>query len=329
MIDTDALSAQLRAATIDPSRHRLLITRLAGSDQEQDLTTPTNCDGLGRIRHFNAATRSPWPANFLPWRPARDYLGPQVVPEGHSRAQVFQNAACNWRCWYCYVPFNLLRADEQRSRWVTADELVQAYLTQPQRAPILDLSGGQPDLVPEWAVWTLRALIEHGADTTTFLWSDDNLSNDYLFRYLSDDDLTLLAEHPGYGRVGCLKGFDAESFAFNTAADPTLFERQLELVARIQAVMPKLHLYITLTAPSAPADPRGVVGRLVDRLITIDEGLPSRTVPLEVLPFSPTRARIRAEHRQALGVQQQMIEHWLEACAAASTTGSGPPVTRS
>ncbi|MGH3868656.1 MAG: hypothetical protein ACRDQ4_21565 [Pseudonocardiaceae bacterium] len=329
MIDTDALSSQLRAATIDPSRHRLLITRLAGSDQEQDLTTPTNCDGLGRIRHFNATTRSPWPANFLPWRPARDYLGPQVVPEGHSRAQVFQNAACNWRCWYCYVPFNLLRADEQRSRWVTADELVQAYLTQPQRAPILDLSGGQPDLVPEWAVWTLRALIEHGADTTTFLWSDDNLSNDYLFRYLSDDDLTLLAEHPGYGRVGCLKGFDAESFAFNTAADPTLFERQLELVARIQAVMPKLHLYITLTAPSAPADPRGVVGRLVDRLVTIDEGLPSRTVPLEVLPFSPTRARIRAEHNQALGVQQQMIEHWLEACAAASTTGSGPPVTRS
>ena len=72
------------------------------------------------------------------------------------------------------------------------------------------------------------------------------------------------------------------------------------------------------------------VGRLVDRLVTIDEGLPSRTVPLEVLPFSPTRARIRAEHRQALGVQQQMIEHWLEACADANTTGSGPTaMTRS
>ena len=82
MIDTDALSAQLRAATIDPAHHRLLITRLAGSDQEQDLTMPTNCGGLGRIRHFRAATRSPWPANFLPWRPARDYLGPQAVDSG-------------------------------------------------------------------------------------------------------------------------------------------------------------------------------------------------------------------------------------------------------
>jgi hypothetical protein len=158
----------------------------------------------------------------------------------------------------------------------------------------------------------LRALIERGRDTSTFLWSDDNLSNDYLFRYLSDDDMTLLAEHPGYGRVGCLKGFDAESFAFNTAADPDLFERQLQLVKRIHTLMPKLYLYVTLTAPATPTDARGAIQRLRDRLAAIDPQLLSRIVPLEVTPFTPTFPRMRAEHRDALTVQQTMIGYWVE-----------------
>lgn len=312
MLDTDALSTQLRAATVDSANRRLLVSRLAGSEQEADLSEPTNCAGLGRIRHFHAGTNPPWPANFLPWLPARDYLGPELVPEDGSRAQVFQNAACNWRCWYCFVPFNLLRGDESRSAWVTAAELVDAYLAVRERPPILDLSGGQPDLVPEWAAWTLRALIERRQDTSTFLWSDDNLSNDYLFRYLSDDDMTLLAEHPGYGRVGCLKGFDPESFAFNTAADPALFEQQLQLVKRIHTLMPKLYLYVTLTAAVIPADARGAIQRLQDRLAAIDPRLLNRIVPLEVTTFTPTVSRMRAEHRDALTVQQTMIDYWVE-----------------
>ena len=33
-------------------------------------------------------------------------------------AQAFQNAACNWRCWYCYVPFELLAAKEEHADWL-------------------------------------------------------------------------------------------------------------------------------------------------------------------------------------------------------------------
>jgi len=322
MIDTDSLSAQLRAATIDTDRRRLLVSRLSGSAQEPDLSEPVNCGGLGRIRHFSSATNPPWPANPLPWQPARAYLGPAAVPDGGARAQVFQNAACNWRCWYCFVPFNLLRGDESRSEWVTAAELVDAYLALPDRPPVLDLSGGQPDLVPEWAVWMLRELIDRRADTSTYLWSDDNLSNDYLFRYLPDDDLALLADHAGYGRVGCLKGFDAESFAFNTAADPALFDRQVDLAQRIHELTPKLYLYITLTAPTYPSDARGLVQRLVDRLADIDPALPGRTVPLEVTMFTPTRSRMRPEHHVALTVQQQMIEHWIDTVQPAHASGA-------
>ena len=310
MIDTDAVSLRLRQATIDPPSRRLLISRLDGSEQEEDLSEPSNCAGLGRIRHFSAATNPPWPVNFLPWRPARDYLGSALVPADGSRAQVFQNAACNWRCWYCFVPFSLLRADPARSQWVTADELVDSYLSLENRPPILDLSGGQPDLVPEWAAWTLRALIDRGAEATTFLWSDDNLSNDYLFRYLPDNDLALLAEHPGYGRVGCIKGFDADSFAFNTGAAPELFERQLKLIEQIHTVFPRMYLYVTLTGADVPVDARGAVRRLLARLADIDAALLERIVPLEVTPFTPTHRRMGEAHRRALYVQQAMIDYW-------------------
>jgi len=65
----------------------------------------------------------------------------------------------------------------------TAGELVDAYLAIPGRPSVLDLSGGQPDLVPEWVSWTLRALDERRV-SDVYVWSDDNLSTDYFFTHL-------------------------------------------------------------------------------------------------------------------------------------------------
>ncbi|MXG88418.1 hypothetical protein [Nocardioides flavescens] len=310
VIDTDAASQTLRSASVRVESHELLISRLDVSDQAADITLPANCGGLGRVHRFAQDQGGGWPSNPLPSMPASVHLN---VPLADSVfAQVFQNAACNWRCWYCFVPFNLLRADENRSTWVSAESLVDQYLAVPDRPAILDLSGGQPDLAPEWPLWTLRHLKRRGADSTTFLWSDDNLSNDYLFRFLSDDDIDFLAGHPGYGRVGCLKGFDGESFAFNTGAHPELFQRQLDLLTRIAERFPSLWLYITLTAPEVPLQPATVIGRLQDELERRSPGIVARTVPLRVFPFSPTRPRMRTDHQAALEVQEQLVTLWTE-----------------
>jgi hypothetical protein len=207
----------------------LLISDLRGSAQEDDLSEPVNCGGYGRIRHFDAATSPGWPANPLPAAAAA--LG--LAPSSRIMAQVFQNAICNWR-WYCFVPFALLSGSPKRSAWFTAAELADAYLAPPDPPPVLDLSGGQPDLVPEWVPWTLEALDEGGA-SRVYLWSDDNLLTDYFWRYLTDAQRALTATQPRYGRVCCFKGFDAESFAFNTRAAPELFARQFDLFARLLA----------------------------------------------------------------------------------------------
>jgi len=233
------------------------------------------------------------------------------------RALVYQNAVCNWRCWYCFVPFSMLAGHETRSRWVTSKQLVDLYLALPDhdRPPVIDLSGGQPDLVPEWTVWMIDALRDAGLSRHVYLWSDDNLSNDYLFRYLTDDQLGRLTAAPNYGRVCCLKGFDATSFTFNTGAPAEHFDRQFTLLRRIVATGMDVYCYATFTSPTLPAEPLGEMKRFVDRLQGIDEHLPLRLIPLEIRVFGPVGPRMRARHVESLQMQHHMVGAWLDVLA--------------
>jgi uncharacterized Fe-S cluster-containing radical SAM superfamily protein len=312
-IDTDAFSLALRPRAVDTDARRLLMTDLRGSKQERDLTEPVNCGGFGRIRHFRRRTAAGWPPNPIPIEPALRAL----VPSGATRAaelrtQVFQNAACNWRCWYCFVDFALLSADPRRGAWLSADELVELYLAEPDRPPVIDLTGGQPDLVPEWVPWMMRALSDQGLDRTVYLWSDDNLSNDYFWRFLTDADRELIAGYRHYGKVGCFKGYSAASFAFNTRADPALFDQQFDLMGRLLQLGIDQYAYVTLTTPSV-ADITDEMPRFVDRLQELDPNLPLRTVPLEIRPFTPLEEQrhLSADDMQAaMRNQRTAVESW-------------------
>lgn len=309
VIKTDELSASLRARSIHPETRELLISRIDGSTQEADLSEPSNCEGYGRIRHFRMETPSPWPANPLPMLPASHRLGTSL--EQVSNAQVFQNASCNWRCWYCFVPFNLLAANEAHSAWLTPDQLVELYLAEDERPLVIDCSGGQPDLIPEWVPWMMEALTARGLANKVYLWSDDNLSNDYFWRYLTPDQHQAVTNYQMYGRVCCFKGFNAESFAFNTKAAPELFKRQFELFARLLNLGIDLYAYATFTSPKATAlgdDMR----RFVDRLQDIHPNLPLRLVPLRIEAFGVVQPRVRDIHELAMVIQEEAVIAWNE-----------------
>jgi uncharacterized Fe-S cluster-containing radical SAM superfamily protein len=239
--------------------------------------------------------------------PAGKALGTPAVDD--IRAQVFQNAVCNWRCWYCFVPFNLLSANHKHAEWLTASELVDLYLEQTERPTVIDLTGGQPDLTPEWVPWMIQEIQARGLEDTVYLWSDDNLSTDYFWRYLSTNDIDLVRDAKNYGRVCCFKGFDEASFSFNTLADESLFQRQFDLFRRFVDIGIDLYAYVTLTSPTSD---RIVdrVRRFVDRLQTVHENLPLRTVPLEIQVFAPVHSRVKQEQREALKVQQMAVEAW-------------------
>lgn len=307
LIDTDDFSIKLRNKAIDVSAQKLLITNYRGSDQEKDLTDPPNCDGFGRIRHFKLKSSNEWPTNPLPIVPAAKALNKEVSPE--IRAQIFQNAICNWRCWYCFVDFKLLSGNTKHSSFLSTDQLVDMYLSEENRPQIIDLSGGQPDLTPEWVPWMMQSLKDRQLETNTFLWSDDNLSNDYFWKFLSDDQIDTICKYKMYGRVCCFKGFDEDSFSLNTKAEPVLFGRQFDLFERIYRLKLNLYGYITLTTPTS-SDVANGIPKFFDRIQKINESLILRIVPLEVFAFGAVQHRVKEVESDLLKGQYKAIEVW-------------------
>src|SRR5208283_1898262 len=134
IIDTEKFSASLRARGIRLEEKRILFTRFPGSEQAKDFAVPSNCDGFGRIHHFRRHQGTGWPDNPLPIDPACHALG--LPPTDSMEAQVFQNAICSWRCWYCFVDFELLSANPKHSEYKSASELLDLYLRESNRLPI-------------------------------------------------------------------------------------------------------------------------------------------------------------------------------------------------
>lgn len=312
LIDTARNASRLRERVIDTSRGKILIARLVGSAQAKDLSVPPNGVGFGRIRHFKRVTAPGWPSNPLPIDPACRSLG--LPSTNVLSVQAFQNAACAWRCWYCFVPFDLLAGDPKKGAWLSAEELVDLYQNTVDRPAAIDLTGGSPDLTPEWPLWMMRALRARQLEQSVYLWSDDNLSTDYYWQFLSPDDRTEIAQYRNYGRVACFKGFNEASFSFNTQARSSGFDRQFELMRRLLDEGLDCYAYATFTGP----EEQGIdasMSTFVDRLQGLHPNLPLRTVPLRIEVFSPVESRMNDARQLSLQVQERAIGAWNEEMA--------------
>ena len=305
-IDTALVSERYRVRLLDHFTQRVLLTNFIGTEQENDLREPPNCGGVGRVRHFSRRTSPGWVPNPIPIDPAAHALGLGRIDDLH--AQLFQNAGCNWRCWYCFVPFELLSANPQHSDWIGAGQMLDFLHVAQTEPSVIVLSGGEPELTPEWILWLLKELERRGNDRV-YVWSDDNLSTDYFWRFLSPADQEHIATHRRYGRAACFKGFDEESFAYNTSAAPDFFQRQFGLMRRLIDTGMDVYGYVTLTTTrSTQLDV--AIRHFVDRLQAVDENLPLRIVPLEVKPFTPVRGRLNGAHEAALRNQWSALQAW-------------------
>lgn len=72
--------------------------------------------------------------------------------------QVFQISACDFRCWFCFVNKDRLSGNLNFASFLLADELVELYLKEPNRPKIIDLSGGQQNLVHEWILYMMKSV---------------------------------------------------------------------------------------------------------------------------------------------------------------------------
>src|SRR5690606_2714623 len=121
---------------------------------------------------------------------------------------------------------------------------------------------------PEWVPWMIEALKEKGLDNKVFLWSDDNLSNDYFFRFLSKPQIDSILSYKMYSRVCCFKGIDEKSFQINTKEQPDLFHNQFKIFKKLFDLDIDLYGYITLTAPTC-TDFHSAVPRILYKIQSI------------------------------------------------------------
>ena len=309
LINTEKVSISLREKAIDTVAKTILITNFENSEQEKDLSEPPNCNGLGRVRHFRLGDGTNWPKNPLPIYPAQKAL---LLKENDMiRAQVFQNAVCNWRCWYCFVDFKLLSGNKKYSEHLNCETLIDYYQEHDNPPLVIDLTGGQPDLTPEWIPWMMDTLLKRGLSDKVYLWSDDNLSNDFFWKYLTDEQIQMISTYRMYGRVCCFKGIDELSFSHNTAAEPTLFDSQFILWEKLLKTGIDLYSYITLPAITS-TDFRLCIKKFLDRIQKVDENYPLRIVPLKIQEFSPMVSRMKELHIDLLEGQKIAIEIWKE-----------------
>lgn len=294
---------------IDRDQRKILVACLGGSLQSQDLTLPPNCQGYGRLRHFKRFIAPGWPNDPLPIDPASKALGLPV--EDMIVAQVFQVACCDWRCWYCFVPENLLSRDNKASKWLSPSEIMDLYLQEENKAPVIDLSGGSPNLVPEWIPWMMKEIKLRGLQDEIYLWSDDNLSNDLFWTCLTEEEIELVCNYKMYGRVCCFKGYDDISFSFNSGAKEQLFTNQFDIMKRYLSTGMELYAYATFTTPTIH-NIEHKMRTFIDKLQTLHENLPLRTIPLLIQAFTPVRPRLTPIREEALKNQWVAIDLWME-----------------
>jgi len=236
---------QCRETVYDKALNSFLLSRIISSEQESDLSKPPNCDGYGRIRHFRRFIADDWGNDPLPLDPCIKAL--KLDNLDILETQVFQIASCNLNCWYCFVPDTLKIAKPDQSKWFNCDEMIDLFVSEKSNIRIIDLSGGNPDLVPEWILYTMKALEKRGLHDSIYLWSDDTLTTDYTFSYLKPSDLSYMQSYPNYGKVCCFKGYDQYSFSFNTLLPTSFFDNQFDLFARYMELKLNLFGYVTFT----------------------------------------------------------------------------------
>lgn len=297
-----------RNLVINPEEQKILLSKIENSEQEQDMTLPANCNGFGRIRHFNKHVADDWISDPLPIEPALKYLSLDSADK--LIAQVFQIAICNLKCWYCFVPEILRCANKATSKWFSADEMLDMYESEKLKAPMIDLSGGNPELAPEWIVYMMKAIRKKNLENV-FLWSDNSLITDFFFSVLSKSDLNFIKEYKGYGQVGCFKGFDEESFSFNSGLPSEYFDFQFEHFKKFIDFGIDMYGYVTLTTPTLDKiDSK--ISNFMDRLQKIHPLIPLRFVPLKIFTFSPVVKRLDPIKSNALEYQQVAIKCWAE-----------------
>ena len=285
---------------------KFLMSKLLYKTEEEKKALNINLDDFGRVRNFKRNKFSDWCSDPIPMDIVSKRLNMDRMD--NLDVQMVEVAKCNLHCWWCYLPDELRHINEKYMKWFSPQELLDLVFHENANCKCLYVSGGNPELVPELIYDIMKELSNRGLSDKLLLWSDDVLSTDYVFN-MDIDKLKYMLQYKNYAKICCLKGFDDQSFSFNTLTKKEGFQEQLERLKKNIDLGFDTYCYVVLTCEDLEnIDKR--ISDFIEKLQNISYYLPLRVIPIKIEKFSAVIERLNDIRNQSIINQYKVLDVW-------------------
>lgn len=307
-IDPTKMADYFREKAFRPNTKEVFISKIPPEELAGSTFAKINCDGYGILRKSVTNRAEDWPEINILSEVASSKLG--VAPDDLKTTQIFRNGACNYRCWFCFVDFQYLKCNPELGDYKTAEELLDLHTKEPEPARIISLTGGQPDITPEWTLWTMQALEQKNMQDTHYLWQDDNLSSYSLWNHLKPEEIEHMRNYKNYGRATCIKGISPENFYKNTNSAPANFYRQIDVLKKLVIEGFDIYTYLILLEEDVVHAQKAIPLLLDTIQKDVHPNMPLRIFPSKVVEYNETIKRSNPIRERMLQNQYALLEIW-------------------
>ena len=283
------------------------MNKIVTNSEKEKRKLNVNCDEFGMIRIFQRNKFNDWNADPIPMDIISSKM--QIKKLDNIPVQMFEVAKCNLHCWWCYLPKQLKNITEEYTKWFSVSELFNLFERENNDVKVIYLSGGNPELVPEFVYSFMKELDKRKRSQEIFLWSDDVLTTDFLVEKMSKEQINYMTQYKNYAKICCLKGFDNESFEYNTGMDKKEFDNQIKRLKMCIDIGFDVYGYIILVC-KALNDIESKIKKTMDKLQEISYFLPLRIIPIKIEKFSAVIERLNEEREQSILNQYQVLQIW-------------------
>lgn len=245
--------------------------------------------------------------------------------ESYNKLISAQIALCDFYCWHCYVPDELLRGASNKINYFTPRDFVDRFLAvraDPKKesygSNVLRVSGGEPFLAPDFILGCLEYLQDKGLDKEIFVWSETNLSpflmkggqTSLVETWLEEQGKSLknFAKFKNFVLHPCLHGTNPSNFAQITFAKEEYFNQLIEGLRLLVDL--KIDVYPTIGSNTSPSTE---ITDLFLKLKEINTKLPLRfaLIPYSFDNYPAIDARLSKSKRQGVIYgKDAMISQW-------------------
>ena len=288
-------------------KNKFLMSKIITNSDKEKRRLNVNCNEFGRIRIFQRKKFSDWNEDPIPMDIISNKM--KIGKLNEIPVQMFEVAKCNLHCWWCYLPKQLRNITEEYTKWFSVSELFNVFERENNDVKVIYLSGGNPELVPEFVYSYMKELDKRKRSQEIFLWSDDVLTTDYLVEKMSEEQINYMTKYKNYAKVCCLKGFDNESFEYNTGINGKEFDNQIKRLKICIDIGFDVYGYIILVCKDLN-NIEFKIKQIMNKLQEISYFLPLRIIPIKIEKFSAVIERLNEEREQSILNQYQVLKIW-------------------